>query len=122
MMHELIDRDTPKCLYCNSDVDAELQSEWIPQSSLKVDKEKLTCRKCKESFVIHSIQDHYGYTDYIGFTFSCKDYHVFFNYVESYFDISDQKGKYIIAIPFFSVDFSNLEKLHEKLKTYITFS
>ena len=122
MLHELIDRDEPKCLYCNSDVDLNLNSEWIPQTSLKVDKETLTCRKCKESFIIHSIQDHYGYTDYIGFTFTCKTYKVFFNYAESYFDISDKNGKYIIALPSFSPDFSDKEKLHEKIKTYITFS
>lgn len=122
MFHELIDRDEPKCLYCNSDFDLNLKSEWIPNTALKADKEILTCRKCKEVFEIHSLQGGDGNTEYVGFTFSCKKFRVFFNYIESYFDISDENGKHIIAIPSFQVNFSDKNKLYEKLKTYLVFS
>lgn len=123
MMHELIDRDEPKCLYCNSDVDVNLRSAWLPNTFLKADNEILSCRKCKEIFAIHSLQGEDGNTEYTGFTFTCKEYSVFFNYIESYFDISSAKDKkHIMAIPSFIVDFSDKNKLYEKLKTYLVFS
>jgi hypothetical protein len=122
MLHELIDRDDPKCLYCHSGIVYELKSEWLPATPLKIDVELISCNKCKEVFKIHSIQGADGHTEYNGMTFTCKGYHVFFNYIESYFDISDEKGKHIVAIPSFTVDFSDKSKLYEKLKTYLIFS
>lgn len=122
MLHELISKHDPRCLYCDSEIFYELKSEWLPNSSLKADAEILTCQKCKEVFKIHSLQGDDGVTEYTGMTFSCKDYRIFFNYIESYFDISDKKGKHIVAIPSFSVDFSDKNKLYEKLKTYLIFS
>ena len=122
MPHVLIDRDESKCLYCNSEIFYELKSVWLPNTSMKADKEILTCQKCKETFAIHSLQGGDGITKYIGFTFSCKNYRVFFNYVESYFDINDKSGAHIVAIPSFTVDFSDKNKLYDKLKTYLIFS
>jgi DNA-directed RNA polymerase subunit RPC12/RpoP len=122
MTHELIDKNEPKCLYCNSEIFYELKSDWLPNTSLKVDSEIITCHKCKEEFKIHSLQGSDGVTEYTGFTFTCKSYCVFFNYIESYFDISDKKGKHIVAIPSFTVDFSDKNKLYDKLKTYLIFS
>ena len=123
MLHELIDKDEPKCLYCNSsDVKLDIRSEWLPGTNLKADKEIIECRSCREEFHIHSLQGGDGKTEYTGFTFTCKKYKVFFNYIESYFDISTYAGKYIIAIPSFPVDFSDKKKLFEKLKTYVIFS
>ena len=121
-LHELIDKDIPKCLYCDSDVSVELSSEWIPHTFLRADLEILTCTKCKEQFSIISLQGDSGVTEYTGFIFSCKKFRVFFNYIEDYFDISDKKGKHITAIPSFEVDFSDKKKLHKKLKTYVLFS
>lgn len=122
MLHELIDRDDPKCLYCHSGIVYELKSEWLPNTSLKADVEIITCQKCKEVFKIHSLQGGDGATEYTGMTFSCRDYRVFFNYIESYLSIFDDKGKYIVSIPSFIVDFSDKDKLYEKLKTYLIFS
>ena len=122
MLHELISRYDPRCLYCDSGIFFELKSEWLPNTSLKVDVEILTCQKCKEVFKIHSLQGGDGKTEYNGFTFTCKGYRVFFNYIESYFDISDEKGKHIVAIPSFTVDFSDKTKLYDKIKTYLIFS
>lgn len=123
-LHELIDKDEPQCLYCNSatDLSLSLKSEWLPNTSLKVDVEVIACQKCNEEFKIHSLQGGDGNTEYNGFTFTCKSYRVFFNYIEDYFDISDKKGKYIVAIPSFTVDFSDKDKLFDKLKTYLVFS
>jgi len=122
MLHELIDKDDPRCLYCNSEIVYELKSEWLPNTSLKADAEILTCQKCKEVFKIHSLQGGDGVTEYTGMTFSCKGYRIFNSYIESYFSIFDDKGKHIVTIPSFVVDFSNKNKLYEKIKTYLIFS
>lgn len=120
--HELIGQDEPKCLYCHSDVDISSSSQWLPGSNLRSDTEGLDCRKCKECFWIHSTQGDNAVTEITGFTFSCKDFFVFFNYIEDYFDVKDKNRKFLFAIPSFSVDFSDKKKLHEKLKTYLLFS
>lgn len=120
--HELIDKDEPKCLYCYRDVDISSSSQWLPGTNLRADTETLTCRKCKESFWIHSVQGDDGVTKIDGFTFSCKNFWVFYNYVEDYFDVKDKNRKFLFAIPSFPIDFSNRDKLYEKLKTYLLFS
>ena len=120
--HELIAQDEPKCLYCYNDVDISLSSGWTPGANLRLDTETLTCRKCKESFWIHSLQGDDGATEITGFTFSCQDFWIFFNYIEDYFDVKDKHRKFLFAIPSFPVDFSDKEKLYQKLKTYLVFS
>lgn len=120
--HKLIDKYEPKCLYCYSDVDVSSSSQWLPNTNLRSDTETLTCRKCKESFWIHSLQGDDGRTEINGFTFSCNDFWVFFNYPESYFDVKDKGRNYLYAIPAFPLDFSDREKLCQKLKTYLIFS
>jgi hypothetical protein len=132
--HELIDKEEPKCLYCNSDFDLNAMSiKSSSGSSLshlnpgksfltRYDTETLYCVDCKETFEIHSNQNDEGETTYTGFNFTCKGYSVFINYIESYFDISELKGKHITTIPSFAVDFSDRNKLHKKLKTYLVFS
>jgi hypothetical protein len=120
--HELIDQDEPRCLYCNREVNVNLSSQWLPGTSLRLDIETLTCRKCRESFWIHSLQGDDGHTKIDGFTFSCEDFWVFYNYVEGYFDVKDKNRKFLFAIPAFPLDFSDKNKLYEKLKTYLVFS
>lgn len=122
MLHELIDREEPRCLYCNSYTDINFVSERPPRTSLVLEKEELTCSKCGEFFIIHYIQNSLAETEYDGFTFTCNDYSVYYNYIESYFDISDLNKKHITAIPAFEVNFSDKEKLYNKLKTYLIFS
>jgi hypothetical protein len=129
MLHELIDPDEPKCLYCNQvilDSAMGLRSNNYSSTGynpkIRSDAETLYCVDCKETFEIYSIQKEDGYTTYTGFSFTCKGYNIYNNYVEKYFDISDKNGKHITAIPEFSANFSSRKKLHEKLKTYILFS
>lgn len=122
MLHELIDRDEPRCLYCNSYTNINFVNERLPNSSLLLEKEELLCSKCEEVFIIHCIQNSFGETEYDGFTFTCNNYRVYYNYIESYFDISDLSKKHITAIPAFEVNFSDKEKLYNKLKTYLIFS
>jgi len=121
--HELIDREQPRCLYCDEEVDAvHLSSGWMAGANMRVDVEKLTCRKCNEEFWIHSMQGDDGATNIDSFTFTCKDFHIFFNYVEDYFDVKDRDRKYLFTIPSFQVDFSDKEALYQKLRTYLLFS
>src|SRR5580698_876428 len=121
MMHELIDPNEPKCLYCNSDVDTGLSSEYLMNTGIRANVETLTCKKCKETFQIYSTQGLDGITTIGGFAFSCKKLRVFFSYLKSNFYIS-KRGNDITNIPSFTVDFSDKKKLYEKLKTYIVFS
>lgn len=132
-LHELIDKDEPRCLYCNSNFDLNAMSISSSSGSslrhlnpaaimTRYDTETLYCIDCKETFKIHSHQNDDGETTYTGFTFTCKGYNVFFSYIESYFDISELKGNHITAIPSFDPDFSDKDKLYEKLKTYLVFS
>lgn len=121
LLHESIDPNEPKCLYCNSDVDTGLSSEYLMNTGIRADVETLTCKKCKEVFEIHSTQGLDGTTVIGGFAFSCKRLRIFHNYAEPHFEISKGLGL-VIRIPEFPIDFSNKKKLHEKLKTYIIFS
>lgn len=120
-MHELIDPDEPKCLYCKSDLDTGLSSEYLMSTGIRSDVETLTCKKCRETFQIYSTQGLDGTTVIAGFAFSCKKLRVFLSYLKSDFYIS-KRGNDITTIPSFTVDFSDKKKLHEKLKTYIIFS
>jgi hypothetical protein len=134
MIHELIDRDEPKCLYCNVDFDTNAMSiksssgsslmHLMPGKSFmtRYDTETLYCVDCKDVFEIHSYQNDDGETTYTGFSFTCNGLNIFVNYIESIIDISDLKGEHHTAIPSFNPDFSDKNKLYEKLKTYLLFS
>ena len=135
MLHELIDRDVPRCLYCRVKFDFNAMS--ISSSShgsashltpslrsymMRYDREALYCVDCKEKFEILSNQSDEGEATYTGFIFTCKGFEVFYDYVQSTIDISDLKGEHHTAIPSFDPDFSDRDRLHEKLKTYLVFS
>ena len=130
-LHELIDREDPRCLYCKSECDIQLTGNYIlPGSSSQYNVDMLTCRKCKERFDIHWIDEA---TNVVSFAFSCKKMAVFHAYghgfiigikkelLWSYEDRADTKDtdKYL---PPFDIDFSDKKKLHNKLKTYLLFS
>jgi hypothetical protein len=123
-MHELIDKEQPKCLYCDSDCEVEHEGEWVPPAfNCTYDRDIIICSSCKEKFEIHESQAADGDTKQVGFGFTCKIYFVFFNYPENYFDLyQNQDRKYITTIPPFEVDFSDINKLYNKIKTYILFS
>lgn len=141
-MHELIDREDPRCLYCNSDCDLKQDgipiSTWNPAGNI-YECQTLTCRKCKEVFEIHWY-DHQGSIFYSAFGFTCKEMFVLDLYPrpndnppEGMMFITTRKHLYSddprkspmrskSRIPPFLVDFSDKNKLYEKLKTYLIFS
>ncbi len=144
MLHELIDREDPRCLYCNSDCD--LKQDGIPMSMSSTNHtyevQILTCRNCQEIFEIHWYETDQQVTQYYGFVFTCKDLLVFNMYLMKPYE--DLDGAFCLGkrsknlwkhhknkpanfpfrprIPPFPVDFSDKEKLYEKLKTYLVFS
>lgn len=122
MMHELIDREDPHCLYCNGKCDIALEGKLLPASSTTYDTETLTCQECNERFCIDNIQNEKGETTYIAFSFTCKKYNVVFLYTDKAFDLYTRKGKHITTLPVFEVDFSDKNKLYDKLKIYVLFS
>jgi len=140
-LHELIDREDPKCLYCNSDVDLHQDgqsiSTWAPATNT-YEVQILTCRSCQETFEIHWY-DHDGNVTYHAFVFTCQELLVFNAYqshidssrfiishknglYESWKDDPSKHPRYRDMIPPFSVDFSNKKSLYKKLKTYLVFS
>jgi len=134
--HELVDPEDPRCLYCNFFCDVELKGEWIARSSNRYDVEVLTCRKCKEIFEIHSIQTVDGETSINTFVFTCGDYCIQHVYAGKTFwvgghgllynSLDNQMATHseepTVKLPAFYVDFSDKEKLSEKLRTYLVFS
>jgi hypothetical protein len=132
MMHELIDREDPRCLYCNSRCDIEQDGGFVAgMISLMQEVQILKCFNCKEKFEVHWIDDA-GTVTYLEFVFSCKDIVVVNRYAENNFYIVDKKHLYnskrpsglpvTNPIPQFTVDFSDKKKLYEKLRTYRVFS
>lgn len=134
-MHELIDREDPRCLYCQSECDFKLEHRpdiiTLPPDTYYV--EILTCIKCKEIFEIHGYEDEL--TKITKFVFTCKNIVVINQYPQPSgimvgFNIGDKSnlwpktfsGHKTINIPTFEVNFSDKKKLHKKLKTYLVFS
>jgi len=134
--HEIIDRDDPRCPYCQGDFDLDMKGEWIARSQNRYDVEVLTCQKCKEKVEIHSIQTIDGETVINTFTFTCKDLCILHVYAGKTFWIGGLSLLYdsldnqmatsatepMVKLPAFDVDFSDKEKLWKKLKTYLVFS
>lgn len=133
-IHELIDKNFPCCFYCGTEFDLNAMS--LSSSSgyaaylaggmniARTDRETLFCVDCKERFEIHSNQQNDGETIYTGFIFTCKGLEVYCNYEKATFDISsleDRQGR-STAIPEFEPDFTDRDKLHTKLRTYLVFS
>lgn len=134
-LHELIDREDPKCLYCR--VRCDLKVTGRNSSVAQPDPytiEILTCTniKCQEIFEIHSWDDDQRVSDFV---FTCKDIVVINKYPQPSgtavgFNIGDKSnlwpkmfsGHITTNIPPFKIDFSNKNKLYNKLKTYLVFS
>jgi hypothetical protein len=130
-MHELIDREDPRCLYCKSECDIQLDGLPVsPRNAIAFNVDILTCRKCKEVFEIHSWEN--DPTEIADFVFSCKTISVMNKYDGMYqgFHIGPRSNLWpsifnvnnSTRVPPFAVDFSDKKKLFAKLKTYLVFS
>lgn len=127
-LHELIDREDPKCLYCDSFCDDYMDGESISHN-INYYVQIFRCRKCHETFEIHWIDDMVK-TKMQGFLFTCEPLTVF-NLYNKGFSIGGKELHFsrwkslnpgFNFIEEFEVDFSNKNKLLEKLKTYLIFS
>ena len=125
LMHELIDREDPRCLYCQSEVDIKSDcSFYHAGSTYNVDL--FSCRECKEQFEIHWIEDE----DPIAFTFTCKElvvynqYDFFFIGKKDLLSVNCMNSRSYNSISYFpfEVEFSNKDALYQKLKVLILFS
>lgn len=123
IISELSELIIENCLYCDGTFTIEGTGEHaIPRAGYFVDI--YTCTQCFEMFEIHMSDDKRE-----SFFFSCDD--IYARCFATWFVIStDERLQYkkfgIIApsvkIPPFPIDFSDKQKLHSKLKTYIIFS
>lgn len=126
LMHELIDREDPRCLYCQSKVNIKSDCAMFRAASL-YNVDTFSCRKCKEQFEIHCIDDE----EPIAFTFSCEEI-VVFNQYKTDFEIGAEellwkncmngRPNNSIYIAPFEIEFSNKSELYIKLKSLILFS
>lgn len=128
MIHELVDREDPRCLYCKSDVDIRLDEANRTSGFQIHNVEILKCRKCNEVFEIYQWDD----CEPDSFLFTCFDIAVLYIYTgkDMGFHIGSKKDVWpnfiqrdgSITVPPFPVKFSDKNKLYEKLKTYRVFS
>ena len=123
MISELSELVLEDCLYCGGSFTIEGFGEHnIPHLNYFVDT--YICNECHEFFEIHL-----GNDKRVSFFFSCNDIYVRC-LMYSFFISKDKRLQYNllglvapnIMIPIFPVDFSDKEKLTNKLKTYIIFS
>lgn len=130
MLHELVDREEPKCLYCNGKCDHSQNGDFVMTASITYEVETLKCRRCHETFEIHWVDDA-GQVTITSFVFTCGSI-VVYNQYGNGFAVGGREYLYPASkrvmstdmkfIPEFPVDFSDKNKLYEKLKTYSVFS
>ncbi len=120
----VFDTDSPNCLYCNND--CEVSSTGM--SNLITDT--YYCNLCDESFIFFYKDD-----SLVTFEFTCNIYSVLIDPNTNIFKLSPNLSSIDhndninvtkllknISIHEFMVDFSNKQKLFEKLHTYAIFS
>lgn len=118
------DLDFPVCLYCGAT--CYISSTSSGDSVI----DTYHCEFCNESFIIFYKED-----EQVSFEFTCYNYSVLIHKTKDTFQLLStncgfQLNRYInwhqiinqIKVPKFTIDFSNKQKLYEKLHTYAIFS
>lgn len=112
------------CPYCHGNFFVNSQNEQIAVSTYTVDT--YLCEQCSEVFEIHKNDDVEE-----SFLFSCNGIYVRYVFMLNCFFITKNanllfsKLGLVIStseIPAFIIDFSDKEKLYNKLRTYLLFS
>lgn len=109
---EEINYNRPECLYCKSICESDSGGE-AAMSMTTYD-----CKSCGDYFMIISVSN----TKELQFT--CKEFCIFYTKGDSYFEIYNTNGtshEDWVRIPMFDINFSDRERLYEKLKTYLIF-
>ena len=121
--HNLIDPENPKCLYCHNLITTIVRdSQSIIGTGLYQDNETFICLYCKEHFIIITYLDSNNETEYIAFGFTTENYAIYHWYELKEFEIMDRKKeKFITSLSLFDVDFSDKEKISNKIDIYLTF-
>ena len=116
-LHNLIDIDNPICLYCKSYCDIfQNATEYPPLVS-----NTYTCQKCKEKFIIYFVDG--SEIKFTGFQFTCNEYDVWLSYKEKKFAIKKKDTPADrMWVPYFDFNFSEKDKLYQKLKVYVLFA
>lgn len=107
-----INENNPECLYCHD----ELAERALGKLNI------LKCNSCEEQFVIDANNNLFG--------FSCKTLICGIDLIHNKVHISlndpekkdSSKKNNLVTVPYFYLNFSHKNKLHKKLKTYMTFS
>lgn len=111
-LHEQFNLEDPICLYCNSRCD--VKGDGSPTLFLS---NKYTCINCHEVFETAAHGDEIN-----AFLFTCNDLLVTHVYTLKNFGIHKLGSDDAIWTSEFKIDFSDKEKLYNKLKVYLTFA
>lgn len=119
LLYELIDLEYPICLYCKHSVTYSTYSE-IDKISGAIDQVyNIKCNKCPERFEIfvRTLYDKYICSTFL---FTCLNFNISDYPLDGKFRIQLSHSN-PIWVPAFNIDFSDKNKLFEKLSTYIFF-
>ena len=128
--HHLIDEEDPHCLYCKNKcniiwVESNYDVSHYPAPSPWININKYYCVSCDEVFRVHTIGE-----SAISFDFTCKDIWVRIYYDTENFSFEKRSDAlspnsnchWVNGLDNVEFDFSNKDKLYNKIKTYLVFS
>lgn len=117
--HTVINEDNPYCFYCKSECYIKVSSTYSSIDNFT----SFNCKFCNERFVIYNL---HNYDELVSsFEFTCKDFSVHIYYITENFSLRKLNYKekiWINDLHNVKFDFSDKEKLYNKLKTYLMFS
>lgn len=129
-VQDLLNQDHPQCLYCSSALEIKVVSDAASfpiYNSVTI----YTCTVCKEIFEISTaysdLNEEFNTESIASIGLSCNDISILINYIDNICYISHNmkhhdRLSYLVSVPIFELDFSNKDKLYQKLKTYLLFS
>jgi hypothetical protein len=109
---EKINFNRPECLYCKSICEADTGGEAMMVMTT------YDCKLCGDYFTIVKVASDKE------LSFTCKEFCIFHYNDANEFEVDNTDGLTHdrIKIPVFDIDFSDRERLYEKLKTYLIFA
>ena len=107
-----INYSDPKCLYCAADCSTN-HGKLAMAIYTAYD-----CTSCGEYFSTYLVGDAFE------LQFTCKEYCIIYLHGELIFNVDNTMidADELTEIPIFDIDFSDKEKLYNKLKTYLIFT
>lgn len=110
--------DHRSCFYCQGDFSVSCKGEhYAPGNQTFTDT--YICTECAETFVVYSLND-----ELTAFQFTCNNIwiYIFIEQNKLHMNVLDVESAPSVEMPAFVPDFSDKDKLFNKLRTYLIFS